>query len=328
MTCSPSETKQPKQAPIANLSRAGENCWRDWADRVPVMLWIADAESGCNYFNLQWTEFTGLTEAQISERGWMPNIHPDDLDSWEQIYLNAWNLNSNFKREYRLKRADGEYRWIEETAVAKLTPEGEFQGLIGTATDISDAVAAATQRKNSEIALEQANKIIESGLNRFDLAVSASFEGIWDGPIVPEDVFNPQNFVYWSPRFKELLGYEDSEFENVLGSWISRVHPEDENRVFEAIKAHLEQRTPFKDIEYRLLKKSGEYLWLAVRGQALWDKNGTPLRFAGSIRDISDRKKSRRRTIRIPAKTRRNSKNSSYRQLGIRPRYWRDYLVG
>ena len=291
MTCSPSETKQPKQAPIANLSRAGENCWRDWADRVPVMLWIADAESGCNYFNLQWTEFTGLTEAQISERGWMPNIHPDDLDSWEQIYLNAWNLNSNFKREYRLKRADGEYRWIEETAVAKLTPEGEFQGLIGTATDISDAVAAATQRKNSEIALEQANKIIESGLNRFDLAVSASFEGIWDGPIVPEDVFNPQNFVYWSPRFKELLGYEDSEFENVLGSWISRVHPEDENRVFEAIKAHLEQRTPFKDIEYRLLKKSGEYLWLAVRGQALWDKNGTPLRFAGSIRDISDRKK-------------------------------------
>ena len=284
MTGSTSETQRPKQAPLATFSGASENCWRDWADRVPVMLWIADAESGCNYFNLQWTEFTGLTEAQISDRGWMQNIHPDDLDCWEQIYLNAWNLNSNFKREYRLKRADGEYRWIEETAVPKLTPAGEFQGLIGTATDISD-------RKNTEIALEQANKILESGLNRFDLAVSASFEGIWDGQIVPQDVFNPQNFVYWSPRFKELLGYEDSEFENVLGSWISRLHPEDEDRVFQAIKAHLEQRTPFKDIEYRLRKKSGEYLWLAARGQALWDKNGTPLRFAGSIRDISDRKK-------------------------------------
>lgn len=284
MTCSPSETQRPKQAPIATLLGAGENCWRDWADRVPVMLWIADAESSCNYFNLQWTEFTGLTEAQISERGWRQNIHPDDLDSWEQIDLNTGNSNSNFKREYRLKRADGEYRWIEETAVAKLTPEGEFQGSITTATDISD-------RKNTEIALEQANKIIESGVNRFDLAVSASFEGIWDAPIVPQDLFNPQNFVYWSPRFKELLGYEDSEFENVLGSWISRLHPEDRDRIFQAIKAHLEQRTPFKDIEYRLQKKSGEYLWLAARGQALWDKNGTPLRFAGSIRDISDRKK-------------------------------------
>lgn len=284
MTCSPSETQRPKQAPIATFSGASENWWRDWADRVPVMLWIADAESGCSYFNLQWTEFTGLTEAQISDRGWTPNIHPEDLDSWEQVYLNAWNLNSNFKREYRLKKADGEYRWIEETAVAKLTPAGEFQGFIATATDISD-------RKNTQIAQEQANKIIESSLNRFDLAVSASFDGIWDAPIVPEDVFNPQNFVYWSPRFKELLGYEDSEFENVFGNWISRLHPEDGDRVFQAIKAHLEQRTPFKDIEYRLRKKSGEYIWLAARGQALWDKNGTPLRFAGSIRDITNRKK-------------------------------------
>lgn len=277
-------TKEAKQAPLSTFSGTSEYCWRDWADRVPIMLWIADAESGCHYFNLQWTEFTGLTEEQLSASGWSSNIHPEDKDSWEKIYLNALNLNSKFQREYRLKRADGEYRWIEEIAVPKLTAEGKFQGLIATATDISD-------RKNSEIALEQANKIIESSLNRFDLAVSASFDGLWDAPIVPEDVFNPQNLVYWSPRFKELLGYEDSEFENVLSSWISRLHPEDGDRVFEAIKAHLEQKIPFKDIEYRLRRKSGEYIWLAARGQALWDKNGTPLRFAGSIRDITNRKK-------------------------------------
>ncbi|MEG4286941.1 PAS domain S-box protein [Microcoleus sp. A006_D1] len=291
MIGSTSETKVPKQAPIATFSGASENCWRDWADRVPVMLWIADAESGCNYFNLQWIEFTGLSEAEICDRGWRTNIHPDDLDCWEQIYLNAWNLNSNFKREYRLKRADGEYRWIGETAVAKLTPAGEFQGFIATATDISDAVAAATQRKKSEIALQQAQTILEASLNRFDLAVSASFDGIWDAPIVPEDVFNPQNPVYWSPRFKELLGYESSEFENILDAWISRIHPEDVGRVFAATSAHLEQQIPFKEIEYRMQKKSGEYIWLAVRGQAIWDENGTPLRFAGSIRDVSDRKK-------------------------------------
>ncbi|WP_293126390.1 PAS domain S-box protein [Microcoleus sp. bin38.metabat.b11b12b14.051] len=291
MTDSTGETQLPKQAPIAAFSGASENCWRDWADRVPVMLWIADAESGCNYFNLQWTEFTGLSEAEICDRGWRTNIHPDDLDCWEQIYLNAWNFSSNFKREYRLKRADGEYRWIEETAVAKLTPAGELAGFIGTATDISDAVAAATQRKKAEIALQQAHKILEASLNRFDLAVSAAFDGIWDAPINPEDALNPENAVYWSPRFKELLGYESSEFENVLGAWISRVHPEDLERVFAAISGHLEQKIPFKDIEYRMQKKSGEYIWLAVRGQALWDENGRPLRFAGSIRDVSDRKK-------------------------------------
>ncbi|MEG4395272.1 PAS domain S-box protein [Microcoleus sp. BROC3] len=284
MTRSTSETQQPKQAPIATFSGATENCWRDWADRIPVMLWIADAESGCNYFNFQWTEFTGLTEEQISAEGWTANIHPDDLESWEQMYRNAWNLNSKFKREYRLKRADGEYRWIEETAVPKLTPAGEFQGFIGTATDISD-------RKTAEIALQHSHKIVEANLNRFDLAVRASFDGIWDAPIVSEDVFNPQNPVYWSPRFKELLGYESSEFENVLGSWIARTHPEDIDRVFAAISAHLEQRIPFKDIEYRMQKKSGEYIWVAARGQAIWHDSGTPLRFAGSIRDISDRKK-------------------------------------
>jgi PAS domain S-box-containing protein len=291
MTSSTGETKVLKQVPIGAFSGASENCWRDWADRIPVMLWIADAESGCNYFNLQWTEFTGLTEAQICDRGWTANIHPDDLDCWEQIYLNAWNFNSNFQRQYRLKRADGEYRWIEETAVAKLTPAGEFAGFIGTATDISDAVAAATQRKKTEIALQQADKILEASLNRFDLAVSAAFDGIWDAPIVPEDAFNPQNPVYWSPRFKELLGYESSEFENILDAWISRVHPEDLEFVLAAISGHLEQKIPFKDIEYRMQKKSGEYIWLAVRGQAIWDENGRPLRFAGSIRDVSERKK-------------------------------------
>jgi PAS domain S-box-containing protein len=301
MTGLTTETQQPKQAPLSTFSGIGEDCWRDWADRVPVMLWIADAESRCNYFNLRWTEFTGLTEEQLSVSGWASNIHPEDLDAWEQTYLKAWNLNSEFQREYRLKRADGEYRWIQEIAVPKLTPEGKFQGLIATATDISD-------RKNTKIALEKANKILESSLNRFDLAVNTSFDGIWDAPIVPEDVFNPQNPVYWSPRFKQLLGYKDNEFENVLGSWISRLHPDDKNRVLEAIAAHLEQNIPFKNIEYRLRRKSGEYIWLAARGQALWDKNGTPVRFAGSIQDITESKKNAEELLEYQRKLEENQR--------------------
>jgi PAS domain S-box-containing protein len=302
MTGLTTETQESKQAaPLSTFFAIDDDCWRDWADLVPVMLWIADAESGCNYFNLRWREFTGLTEEQLSVSGWVSNIHPEDLDAWEQTYLNAWNLNSKFQREYRFKRADGEYRWIEEIAVPKLTPEGKFQGLIATATDISD-------RKNTEIALAQATQILESSLNRFDLAVNTSFDGIWDAPIVPEDVFNPQNPVYWSPRFKQLLGYKDNEFENVLGSWISRLHPDDKNRVLEAIAAHLEQNIPFKNIEYRLRRKSGEYIWLAARGQALWDKNGTPVRFAGSIQDITESKKNAEELLEYQRKLEQNQR--------------------
>ena len=86
-----------------------------------------------------------------------------------------------------------------------------------------------------------------------------------------------------------MLGYTDEEFPDVLESWASRLHPEDADRVFAALTAHIERRDPY-DVEYRLLTKAGEYGWFRARGQAIWDETGRMTRMAGSLRDVTDRK--------------------------------------
>ncbi|MEG3897602.1 MULTISPECIES: PAS domain S-box protein [unclassified Microcoleus] len=271
MTDSPSETQRLKQAPIATLSGASENCWRDWAERVPVMLWIADAESGCSYFNLQWTEFTGLTEAQISARGWTPNIHPDDLDSCEQIYLNAWNLNSNFKREYRLKRADGEYRWIEETAVPTLTPSGEFQGLICTATDISERKKVQEQLSSQE----QFLRSIYDGIDQIIFAIDADTDGEF-------------RYVGFNPFGKRILGLgDDSE-------WCGKT-PE---AVFgEEVGTMLRQtyiscaRSQNSVTSEQCLQFQGADTWWLVTLTPLRDEAGRIYRIIGNSKEVTDRKK-------------------------------------
>jgi len=153
--------------------------------------------------------------------------------------------------------------------------DGNIQGIACVAQDI-------TNRK-------QAEKALRDSVERFDMAVRGSQDGIWDAWATSDDWFSPQNPVYYSPRFKELLGYEDNEFENVIGSWASRLHPEDRDQAFADLKNHLEQHIPY-DSTYRMFTKSGECRWFAGRGQAMWDEHGKPIRISGSFRDITEQK--------------------------------------
>jgi len=135
----------------------------------------------------------------------------------------------------------------------------------------------------------RAEKALRNSVDRFDLAVKGTRDGLWDAWISPGDLFNPRNSVYYSSRFKELLGFEKDEFEGVLESWSARLHPDDHDRVFEALRSHFEDRVPY-DIEYRMAMKSGEYRWFIGRGQAVWDEQGRPVRMSGSFTDINARK--------------------------------------
>ncbi len=117
---------------------------------------------------------------------------------------------------------------------------------------------------------------------RYALAVRGSTDGLWDWDLQTDE-------VYYSPRFKELLGYADSEFPNLFTSFQSKLNPDDQAHVLAAIREHLMDRVPY-DVEYRLLAKSGEYRWFRARGQAVWNESGKATRMAGSITDISERK--------------------------------------
>jgi PAS domain S-box-containing protein len=139
-------------------------------------------------------------------------------------------------------------------------------------------------------AAEERGRVLNT---RFELVNQATSEGLWDMTVVADDLVNMANEFWWSEKFRTMLGFTDeNDFPNVLGSWANRLHPDDKERTLTAFAAHLNDRTgktPY-DIEYRLQRKDGSYGWYRTRGATLRDKDGVPLRVAGSLADIAERK--------------------------------------
>ena len=96
--------------------------------------------------------------------------------------------------------------------------------------------------------------------------------------------------LFISPRWKNLLGYQDNELPNRIETWEDLLHPEDKDIVNQTAEAYLSQNRPNYAVEFRLRCKDGSYRWLLSRGQVLRDKNGTPIRMAGSNTDITQSK--------------------------------------
>ncbi|MBD0302889.1 MAG: PAS domain S-box protein, partial [Tolypothrix sp. T3-bin4] len=135
--------------------RESEERFREMADASPTLIWMSDTSKVCNYFNKTWLEFTGRTIEQEIGNGWVEGVHPDDLQYCIDIYINAFDAREEFSMEYRLKRYDGEYRWILDNGVPRFTSSGNFLGYIGSCIDISDAYRQATQRKQAEAEREK-----------------------------------------------------------------------------------------------------------------------------------------------------------------------------
>lgn len=144
----------------------------------------------------------------------------------------------------------------------------------------------------ADIAIERtrAADALRQSVSRFDLAVQGSRDGLWYAERVSDNLFAPQNPMYYSPRMKEIMGVADDPASDVLATWLSLVHPDDLPRVLQALTEHLEHRNPY-DVEYRIIQHgTGCVRWIGAKGQAVWDPTGQPIRMAGSFSDITHRK--------------------------------------
>ena len=118
--------------------RESEIRFRLVANTAPVLIWMSGPDKLCNYFNQPWLDFTGRSlEAELGN-GWSEGVHPEDLKNCLDIYTRAFDLRESFKMQYRLRRHDGEYRWVLDTGVPRLNLDGSFSGYIGSCMDITD----------------------------------------------------------------------------------------------------------------------------------------------------------------------------------------------
>ncbi len=133
--------------------RESEARFRNMADHAPVMLWVTEPDGYCSYLNPRWYEFTGQTKEEAEGFGWLLATHPDDRLATEEAFKAANAAHAPFHVEYRLRHADGSYRWAIDAAAPRFAPDGSFLGYIGSVIDI-------TERKQAEQMLSELNRTL------------------------------------------------------------------------------------------------------------------------------------------------------------------------
>ena len=159
----------------------------------------------------------------------------------------------------------------EFPAEISLGPMPTEQGLL-----VFTAVRDISDRKQAEAALRTSQQ-------RFDLAVHGTDAGIWDWDLTTDE-------VYFSPRWKSMLGYADDELDNAFREWETRLHPEDRERALQTIRDYLDGRSGRYELEHRLRHKDGTYRWILARAAAVFDAQGKPCRMVGSHIDFTERR--------------------------------------
>lgn len=195
--------------------------------------------------------------------------HPDDVQNlMDSIQASAQTM-APWQHEYRLKFDDGTVRWVYGNS----QPQREADESIlwhGVITDI-------TESKQAEVALLESEE-------RWKFAIEGSGDGLWD--------WNVQTGkAYYSPRYKEMLGYVDADFGTTPDEWSKRIHPDDAPGVFAALQPYMDGKAGSVAVEFRMLCKDGGWQWTLGRGMVVSrDADGKPIRLIGTNTDITERK--------------------------------------
>jgi diguanylate cyclase (GGDEF)-like protein/PAS domain S-box-containing protein len=237
---------------------------------------IAEAQRGAEsgptivYANPAFEQQTGFSAAEIL--GQSPQIlhHPTvNGVAWERLH-GAFAANDRAIAEFSARRKDGSAFWAEWRLSPVRNGKGRTEYWIAIQQDI-------TGRKQEEQALREREE-------RYALANRGSNDGLWDWNL-------RTNTIHFCERWKGMLGYGDNEVGDDPQAWLARVHPADTGTLTAVIDAHLEGASDHFEIEHRILCKDGSYRWMLSRGRAVRGPDSLPYRIAGSLTDITDRKR-------------------------------------
>src|SRR4029453_75366 len=226
------------QASEATL-RESEQRFRIVADAAPVLIWMSGVDKLCTFFNKRWLEFTGRSLEQEMGNGWAEGVHPDDLQSCLKIYTEAFDQGKPFVMQYRLRRYDGEYRWISDQGVARHDAQGNFIGYIGSCVGVTELL------KKEQVLREFEERVV--------IAAKAAHLGVWEMDTATEEL--------WMSDGARTLFQFDSETRLDHEKVQDRVHPEDRALRDSAVKGAIKTQSQY-EIEYRILLPDGTLRWI------------------------------------------------------------------
>ena len=258
-----------------DLLRESESRFRALADSAPVMIWMAGTDKLCHWFNQGWLSFTGRSIAQESGNGWAEGIHASDSQLCLDTYTSAFDARQDFVVEYRLRRFDGQYRWLLDHGVPRFDANGQFSGYIGSCLDITDT---------KQIAVD-----LQASQHRLLLAQEGAHVGIWEWNLSTGE-------PYWSPECERLYGLSPGTLKSI-NDWQSRVHPDDLALIDAQWDGNINLGNPF-EVEYRVLLDSGETRWILSQGRAQYDASGHPIQLSGINLDVTARRNAEAELIR------------------------------
>ncbi|ANC91732.1 GGDEF domain-containing protein [Azospirillum humicireducens] len=253
-------------------------------------VWDWDLRSDTLYLSPRFKDFLGLPLGDPGREtnrpaDWLSLVHPEDVD-WLHASFEAQmvGLSVPFQIEHRVRRADPavdstdkpHWRWLVCRGMAVMDEMGFPIRLVGSVADITDRKLAEQRLRQSE--------------ERYALAAAGAADGLWDWHIDSGE-------IYYSPRWKAMLGYEDAEIGGTLDEWFRHVLPGDLDGLRTAINLHLTGERPHLQHEFRICDRAGGQLWMLVRGLAVRNEKGYAVRMAGSMTDITARKKAEQQIL-------------------------------
>jgi len=238
------------------------------------------------YYSPRWASLLGLSPADLTDepQEWLGRILAADRAILTDAMASLGRVEPEsetgaeaaFQVEYRMRNAAGAIRWMACRGIAVLDATGKPIRLVGSQADVTD-------RKSAEQRLRQSEE-------RYALAAAGAADGLWDWHIDSGE-------VYYSPRWKAMLGFEEAEIAGSVDEWFNRVLPGDLDGLRTAIGLHLVGERPHLQQEFRILGKGGQEMWMLVRGLAVRNDKGFAVRMAGSMTDITARKKAEQQIL-------------------------------
>jgi PAS domain S-box-containing protein len=246
--------------------RESESRFRTMADTVPALVWMSGTDTLCTFFNKPWLDFRGRTIEQELGNGWTEGVHPDDLEKCVQTYLSSFHAREPFSMEYRLKRFDGQYRWILDRGVPRHAEDGQFAGYIGSCIDISDHKQIEQELLATTTQFQLVTDVMAAAVTR----CSRDLRYVWVNPRYAEWIGQPTDQIVGRP-IVEVLG--PAAFERLRSYF---------ELVLSGHNVEYEEEVTFQGIGRR---------WISASYTPTFDSAAAIDGWVASVVDITERKK-------------------------------------